>query len=684
MYKHQKNRFMGIWLVIIIVVIYGLLSFSGDQTSNQKDNYVVIPYGNFVDKSIITHSGETVGEVIQKISDGNISLKGLLQPYLEPFSILCNDELENINNNNTFELFTNIVDHYPAGSEQPAWVSLFREGHFQLYYNSNNIRIFLKGTSPERAFESFRSIIRHPIRDILKSEHFSPKKITVYTFSNDYEATEIKLNQKPFLYKVSDIDLSPKRKQLDLDSIEEFFNTGVIPEAIEVDKNNNLFFYGRVSENQTLAKQPVNLSDIAVIYRAIFHHGYNQPYISLDKHEDNRYAKVNFGGHLQNTHVGNVVLEADKLFKTLITGINPNTYEDETRRFSRAVPGFHTENDRRFLEKGFDVEESHEIRYWFYPDDIGVVTDGSIAAVQTWQFLADAERMDLKVDLDKAARKTINHLNDNYLHFEETEKVYQELGTVGRLLSLFVWLKETGLEERIELEDLLSVKLPAFTTPEKTKKMLTASAFISFEGQSVSKQNISDYTKTYNFSHLLDKHCPDTSDFEFLEITQKNFSMLDTSELYPAQYRNLKSKIQNLKTIINSNEKKITQLEREIERKRRTMSKYRSRDVNIYNQLIDEYNQLTTRQKNLVDEYNVSVHEINSLNIHQPTIATIGGGISLRPQQFRKPVVDRNSPRIKEVIKVKSKLKPFENVAVAGGWVRSNSEAGGARINNLP
>ena len=317
--KHQRNRYVILGIIITIIIAFIWLN-------NPKSNWVTIPYGELIDKSTLTHSGETVGSVIQKIPSHGDDFKGLIQQYLEPYSILCHDKLLSIVKTDTPPL-VNILAHYPIGSEQPAWVDLFREGHFQLYYNSNLIRVFLKGTDPESSFEKYRSVIRHPIQDVMSSDHMSIKNIEVYVFTNDYATTEIKLNTIPFTYAINDINLSPKRKSIDLDSIEEFLKLGVILEAVEVDKNDNLFFYGRRASNQTIADQPISISDIAVVYRSVFHYGYNSPYISLDKHEDNRYAKVNLGGHLENTRVGHVVLEADKLFKTLSTGIDPNTHE---------------------------------------------------------------------------------------------------------------------------------------------------------------------------------------------------------------------------------------------------------------------------------------------------------------------------------------------------------------------
>ena len=113
---------------------------------------VYIGYDNLVDKSIITHSGETVGTVLQKITNYNDSYKGLVQPYMGALFFIVPKKIQSIKND--ANPFVNILTHYSVGSEQPAWVALFREGYFQLYYNKHTIRVFLKGNDPKSSFQN--------------------------------------------------------------------------------------------------------------------------------------------------------------------------------------------------------------------------------------------------------------------------------------------------------------------------------------------------------------------------------------------------------------------------------------------------------------------------------------------------------------------------------------------------
>ncbi|MCK5767416.1 MAG: hypothetical protein KAH35_03465, partial [Candidatus Atribacteria bacterium] len=485
----------------------------------------------------------------------------------------------------------------------------------------------------------------------------------------------------PATFAIDALDLSPKPRSIDLGSIEEFLNHGVVLEAVEVDERNDIFFYGKSTSDQTIAEQPVSISDIAVIYRSIFHYGYNAPYISLDTHEDNRYAKVNFGGHFENNRVGHVVLEADKLFKTLGTGIDPNIHEFVKSKITKYVPDFLTEDEWGLLEG--TNEGNTQIRYWFYPDEIGTVTDGSIGIVQKHQFLADAERMDVEVELDNATRKTIDHLNKYFPQYEKAENTYKELNTVGRMMALVNWMKEMNIGNRVELDDLLSVKIPAFHTTKKTKKMLAITAIVYPGDLNLTNQNVRGYTKTYYLSHLLDKYSSSTSDKEFLKIADNYLSQVDIAELYPP-YKKLEDQVDDYDRQINSKEKEIELLNKEIERKESTLDRYSSSDIDQFNSLINKYNSLLENQESMINVYNAKINELNSMNIISGAIYSIGGGISLDPREFKHTVMDKDSPAIREIVKIKNQLKSFGNISKSGDWVRSNAINGGSRINKLP
>ncbi len=691
--KSQFTRSKLIWgaAIVAVIVIFALLNQSDQsprsiatrQTSSGSlsSNWITISYGGLVDKSLLTHSGETVGSVISQVPNYDDEFKGLIQPYLEPFSILCHDVLLSINGPDTLP-FVNIVSHYPVGVAQPAWVALFREGHYQLYYNPTKIRVFVKGTNAKQSFENNQSVIRHAMRDVINSAATKIDTVQVFVFTNDYAATEIRLNTIPISYAVEELDLEPRHRSLDLSAIEEFLNVGVILEAVEVDTNNDLYFYGRQDNNQTLAGFPLSLSDLAVVYRSVFHYGYNSPYISLDGHEDNRFAKVNFGGHLENTHAGYVVLEADKLFKALSTGIDPNTHKIIKERITRSVPDFLTEDERSLLENSGTGHT--QIRYWFYPDSIGTVTDGSIGAVLTHQFLADVERMDMPLSVSGAVRSTISHLNRNFGQYERAFETFRELSTVGRIMSLINWLKGMDMGARVELDELLTVLIPAFTTPKKTKKMLavTTAAFPSFSCTEAS--SVRDNSKVYYISDLLDKCKPTTSDKQFLEIASAYYDQLDTDKLAPREYRNLKSQAEQYKKTSASLERRLESLNEQIRKSEVTLDRYNSAEISRHNGLVDEYNRLLIEQESYINKYNGVIDKLNKMGLVSNCITSVGGGINLRPSEFKRISRSSSAPKIKEIVSLKSQIRMVGKISRAGNWIRSCVGKGGARLNEIP
>ncbi|MCK5127078.1 MAG: hypothetical protein KAR42_12565 [candidate division Zixibacteria bacterium] len=678
------DRKKMIWGSLIIAVVIASV-WSGQSNQQWKPNstyesWVTISYSGLIDRETLTHNGETVGAIISQIPHYEDEYKGLVQPYLEPFSILCHDVILSINGPDTLPLI-NILNHYPIGSAQPAWVALFREGHYQLYYNKKIIRVFIKGAYVSHSLERHQSVIRHAIRDVINSEHTAIEKIEIYSFLNDYAPTSIRLNTEPLSFTLDEFDLAPRKKSIDLESIEEFLNEGVILKAVEVDANNDLYFYGRKAENQTLAGSPISLADLAVIYRSIFHYGYNSPYISLDKHEDNRFAKVNFGGNLENTHAGHVVLEADKLFKALSTGLDPNTHKVITKQIRQNVPSFLTEDERSLQERS---DSSHmQIRYWFYPDSIGTVTDGSIGAILTHQFLADVERMDISASVGNAVRSTIEHLNRNYGQYEKAFMAFRELSTVGRIMSLINWLKGMEMDTRIELDELLSVEIPAFTTQKKTKKMLAVTAIAYPEYSSLTTRNVREYSKSYYISNLLDKYDPKSTDSIFLKAASAYYEGLDANDLTPSRYRELQSQVEYYTKLITAHELKMISLDGQIKTSERTLNNNNYSAINRHNELVDEYNSQLQIQDDNINKCNSTIDELNNMNIMLNCITSIGGGISLRPNKFKQIAHSKNAPKIREITSLKSKIRSVGKIAKSGNWIRSNAGKGGAKLNSL-
>ena len=643
----------------------------------KPDNFIMISYSDLIDRSILTHDGEEVGQVISKLPKHSDNMKGLVQQYLEPFSLLCNDVLLSMNNNDSLPLI-NILSYYPVGSEQPVWASMFREGNYQLYFNSEKIRLFVKGSNPKNGFNENQSVVRHAIQNVIDRFHATVKKIEVYAFINNYEKMEIKLNATPEIFSVKEINLKPRHKSLDLESLDNFLKIGVRLEAVEVDQN-NLILYGKKTSPQTLAGVQLSLSDLAVIYRAFFHYGNNSPYISLDKNEDNRFAKVNFGGLLENTRVGNVVLEADKLFKTLSTGIDPNTHEIVKSKISNFVPGFLTEDERSLLENV--TQEHSQIRYWFYPDSIETITDGNIGVISSYKFFADVERMDNKVSVSRATRETINHLNKNFQKYEVAEKTFSELSTVGRIMAVINWLRGMKKNEVLELDDFLAVILPPVNTPKTTKKMIAVSLVSYPKDLKPSENTIQAESKVFYMSELLDGKSPNVSDDSLLANASNLIK--DMKDIAVSSVKNLSDKIDKYAKLIEDGEAESNKLGSKIERKRNLVDRTNDYELNDFNKLVDEYNKLVKVLKLNIKLHNEAVEELNAMSVNTQQIASVGGGIDLNPSNFK---ILSNVKATHKIIEF-SGIKNADNLNVSlkpGDWVKNILGTNHRKVNLLP
>lgn len=673
-YIKIRNRSWSPWLqvAVIISLLFGGFSLIqyfegsiGDQgrsnlytpSVKHESQWVRISYDDLVDKKVITHSGQTIKILLDTISKSNPSQSGgtfaELQPYLEPFNFICNDIVVATKPGDV-RPHLNVVADYPAGSRQPAWAALFREGHYQLFVGDGTARLFLKGKNPVDLFNRNYSVIRHPLREALSTTGAVKMNVEVYAFENDYTSRTINLDINPHLVEVDANQLGPKSKPLPLSDLAAFFNKGVILEAAEIDRNANFYLYGTPSASQTLANRPQSLEDFAVVYRSIFHHGYNAPYISLDSNEDNRYAKVNFGGLLEDTRVGSVVLEADKLFKTMSTGLDPNTRSFIKGKIVGEVPGFLTEDERSLNDSKSKAIGRAQIRYWFYPDKIRCATDGRIGVVENYQLLADAERMDIEVALGQAQRDTIDHLNNNFEDYARALSTYRELNTVGRLMAIVTWIGQSMARNQVDLDALLAVELSPFKTPRRTKKLLAVTAKAYASGGT--KKSIDSRCKVYSFDKLLQSMNPTINDIDILDLAQRYFDKIEDPALIPSNIDNEYGNIKRMKA-------RLEHLETTIKNAEVNLNRYSEFEINRVNAMIDEFNSLLVAYNNIVDSHNKSLQDLQ-YNIH--SIVSVGGGINLRPKDFAKPLQVSESSQIIQRIRSSGEIIRSSSIAVTG------------------
>ena len=668
-------------------------------------NWLKLDYSNLVDKNVRLRTGQNLGSAL-----GSPGLRGALQPYLDRYSYLLEYAVELVTNENS--AFTNIVDKYPIGQEQPAWVVLFRSGKMSAYTDNNRtVRLFLNGQNPQTAYLENYSVIRHLLNSLKPS--WGKLQVEIYAFQNDYRTLSLRLNSTPAYLSGSGFGTPAGKIPLDLSGLSDFFRQEGQLEGAQINERSGLQLYAKAGPAQSLAGNAIQLSDLAVAYRAVFHAGDNKAFISLDPNKDVTKASVNFGGYLEDTALGKVVLESDKRFKTLTSGLDPNSYKDMRGYTRQYVPNFLSVNERDLLtvsaKKGWV-----KTRFWFYPDSIEVQTDTTkhLARIINPHFLADAERsrddFNSSAEFEKkkkalllpSIRQNIDDLNQNYDQYAQAFTEFRELVTVGRLMAICSWLSRVN-PQWLDLDALLAVKLPAERT-ERERTQLIASATLSpgnYEKNTdnVKKNLIINYLSP-DLDMLIRAYFSDERDLaEFLKLkaglnydVSKYFSEAATVlknqgnntvrsllksqpdiqafAIFAGHRKQPAGKSQDELNEIKAEEKFLVEENRELAAAQKSLQEYRTlmtNDQAFARTNLTNFNARVASLNNQVKAYQARAENLNKrvivFNQSQqnisPQIVEIGGGINLEAENFKIKTV-AGSPQLNDLKNITSKARP--------------------------
>jgi hypothetical protein len=325
-------------------------------------------------------------------------------------------------------------------------------------------------------------VVRHCLA-VLAGTNGVPLAVEVFAYRNDYRKQELRLHFRPVT--VSGTSFPPDRAPLDLTSLEDFFRQGGQLEGAQLDPGGGLVLFANPDQRDTLAGEPVSLADLAVAYRAVFHAGDNDAFISLDPNADPALAAVNFGGHLEDTRIGAAILAADRRFKTICSGLDPVSHLDARQEIRRKIPEFMTNSERAFLDEGSEQSPGWiSTRYWFYPESVSVDTDPleGFAVITRPRFTADAERIGKGFDdldsrkkraaLSAGVRESIRRINADHASYAAAFPEIGDLSAVARLMAISTWLKRSETS-RLDLDALLAVELPAVSTPRTLERLIS-------------------------------------------------------------------------------------------------------------------------------------------------------------------------------------------------------------------
>ncbi len=433
----------------------------------------------------MVRTGRPLGEVLGA-ADQSPDARGIVQPILDPYTELLPEMLE-MSEQPAMAPYRSVVDYFPVGSAQPAWVAILRGGRVLVQSDGDRgARIFLPGESAHSAYDLWYPVIRHALSSLARVSG-DTLRVAVYAYRHRYSRSELELNPRPWLISAARFPVPAGKIPLDLSLLAAFFQGDMVPGGAAIDDRAGLLLDPALAELPTLSGYPVTLADLAVAYRAVSRAGDNEAFISLDPNPDPTAATVSFGGFLEHTHIGATVLEADKRFKTITCGLDPNSFQDVRSLMSFAHPGFYTSAERDIATDAMPSGKWIGTRFWFYPESIEIETDPEYrtATVVNAQFTADAERQRddfadpaaferfKRRSLSSSIRDCIDDLNRNYELYAAVFPELAELKNVARLFGICSWLKR-GRGARLDLDALLSVDVPAYITPETKPQLIVA------------------------------------------------------------------------------------------------------------------------------------------------------------------------------------------------------------------
>jgi hypothetical protein len=651
-------------------------------------------YSDLVDMDQITQSGQKLGEVIPRM-DREPHLKGSVQPFLAPFSSLLPQVLDMMGAP-AGRPYAEVERHFPQGAQQPAWAAILRSGTIKVYYDGQDkARVFLLGNDPKESYHRDYGVVRHVLQALLPNTASSRLSVEVFAYKNDYAHQDLSLN--PASYSVTSASFPPLQDQIPLDlvGLQEFFDQQVVLEGGHLDPQVGLELFAK-KPDQSPGKEPgVSIADLAVAYRAVFHAGDNEAFVSLDPHRDPAKVTVNFGGLLEDTRVGAIVLEADKRFKTITCGLNPSTMSD-VRSFVRTqIPSFLTSAERELMMPLSKDGKWTATRFWYYPESVVVDADLGyrLAAIHKAQFTADAERSrdDFQTpqqfekykatSLSPAIRQNIDHLNTHYQEYAAVFPELRHLNSVARLFGICVWLQRAKASN-VDLDALTSVILPAYTT-ERERLQLIASSFVTTSnGRDPNAADVASRSKVVSHTQSLTQSVNDVfggwegvaeylclvndvatkENTRYEQEAKKLFAanrtyaittIVKTPKDMEALAEFLSSTVLHdmpaptaLKNTIAGQRTQLQSLEAEI----RSIATFLARRVDTtnaqavayYNAQVARHDALVTQHEGLRVTLNATIDKYNALGA-VPVVTEIGGGIGLRPDSFTVNVDGRSS-----------------------------------------
>jgi len=279
--------------------------------------------------------------------------------------------------------------------------------------------------------------------------------------------------------------------------------------------------------------------DIPVLIRGIFESPDHCIWQTIDpppsKYDMEKYGLVYYGGMVENTHVGMVMFESDRIMKCLSAG-----YDNRTGKPINIRGGYKSEwdfmpeisFDKQFIEGG---EEWH--RFWFTTKDTIVQYDpnSKIVKIVGNPLSVKTERMDMingklestfDPDYSSCSYKWTKHFESNLLSYAKYYPVLYELYELSRWTALLNAIYETGfIFENIDLNNF-----PYVYTPVKTPMLVV-----------IKERTIENTTETH--IETMTRQISLTGGVGLEEVSLQQADLSQLKEQWLSQYKNDSPKI---------------------------------------------------------------------------------------------------------------------------------------------
>ena len=383
-------------LVLATVTLWG-----ADAATEPKANrWIRVDYGALVDGRRLTHSGEPVGVLLQRLGGRPMPAAGerredalayrLLDPILEPYAFVLSDALDSTAQPSDLPM-VEVGSLWEAGEAQPAWVELVRarrfllesdgEGHLRACLPASALE-GLPGDSPpgrddpveaaKAAWEEAWPVLRHALAGerrrlaVRRGGELPVLDVTVHAYRHVLARGAFDLGVVGWRTTVEDTGPRGGAPPLDVGQLKSILDRGLRIEGGRLEASGRIrWFTSQPDPKPTILGRAVTLADFAVAYRAVARGGNGEPYMSLDRAAAPHLADVNYGGRLRDTALGTVSLLADVRFKTFSVGVDLLGKGDVRDEVRLALPEFKTHLERFAADPSAGAILNQQTRFWF-------------------------------------------------------------------------------------------------------------------------------------------------------------------------------------------------------------------------------------------------------------------------------------------------------------------------------